>query len=74
MCFNLEEAFSSLDDKPLKVEDQFKYFGSNISFTESDVNIRIDKVCNAIDIRKSDHADKIKRGIFPRRNCVSTPA
>ena len=36
-------AISTLGSKPLKLIDQFTYFGSNISSTESDVNICIGK-------------------------------
>ena len=34
-----EEAISTLSGRPRKLEDKFTYFGSNISSTESDVNI-----------------------------------
>ena len=36
-------AIFTLNDKPLKLVDQFTYLSSNISSTESDVNIRIGK-------------------------------
>ena len=53
---------------PLKLEDLFTYHGSNISSTESDVNIRIGKALTVIDrlliIWKSDLPDKIKRDFF----------
>ena len=39
----------TLNDKPLKLEDQFIYFGSNISSTKSYVNVHIGKVWNTID-------------------------
>ena len=42
--FNQNDAISSLNKKPLKLVDQFIYFGSNISSTESDVNRHISKV------------------------------
>ena len=32
MCFNHYDAISSLNGKPLKLLDQFIYFGGNISF------------------------------------------
>ena len=52
----------------MKRVDQFIYLGSNISFTESDVNICIDKALTAVDklstIWKSDLSDKIKRKFF----------
>ena len=61
-CFKQEEAISTLSSKPLKLVDQFTYLGSNISSTESDVNI------HAIDwlliIWKSDISDKIKQNFF----------
>ena len=41
MCFNQEHAISLMDGKPLELVHQFTYIGSNISSTESDVNIRI---------------------------------
>ena len=49
ICFNQDDAISSLDIKPLKFVDKFKYLGSNISSTESDVNICIGKAWTAID-------------------------
>ena len=46
----------SLNSKSLKLVDQFIYFGSNISFTESDANAGISKEWTAIDTMwKSDH-------------------
>ena len=35
---------SQLNGKPLKLVDQFTYLGSNISSTESHVNICLDKI------------------------------
>ena len=49
MCMNQNGAIFSLNDKPLKLLDQFVQFSSNISSTESNVNIHIDKVWIAID-------------------------
>ena len=43
MCFNQDGAISSSNEKPLKSTDQFIYLGSNISSTESDVNIHVSK-------------------------------
>ena len=43
MCFKQEVAISSLSVKLLKLVDHFKYLSSNISFTESDVNICLAK-------------------------------
>ena len=55
-------------DKPLKLVDQFTYLGSNISSTESDVNLRIPKAWTAIDrlsiTWKSGPSDKIERESF----------
>ena len=42
-CFNQNGVLFSLNGKTLKLVDQFKYIGSNISSTESDINIRADK-------------------------------
>ena len=55
--------------KPLpKLVDQFTYISSNISYTESNVNIRLVKVWNAIDklsiIWKYKQSDKIKWEVF----------
>ena len=51
----------------IELVDQFIYFGSNISSTESHVNIRIGIAWTAIDLsttkRQSDLSDKIK-GVF----------
>ena len=41
MCFNHDDIISSLNSKPMKLTDQFLFLGSNISSTESDVNIRV---------------------------------
>ena len=53
---------------PFKWVDQFTYLGSNVSSTESDDNIGIDKVWNAIDrlttLWKSDFSNKTKTGIL----------
>ena len=49
MCSKLKVTFSTLSGGPLKFVDKFTYFGSNISSTESDVNIRLAKVWAAID-------------------------
>ena len=66
MCFNQDGAISSLTDKPLA--DQFTYLSSNISSTESNVKICIDKAWTAIDMLttlwKSDPSDKIKLEFF----------
>ena len=43
---NNYSTISSLNDKPLKLVDQFIYLGSNISSTENYVNKCIGKVCS----------------------------
>ena len=49
----------------MKLVDQFTYLGSNISSTESDVNMRISKTQTANDrLWKSDPSDEIKRVFF----------
>ena len=61
---NQDGAISSLNGKTLKLVGQFVYLGSNISSTETNVNIHISKAWTAIDkllnIRKFDLSDKIK--------------
>ena len=56
---------SSLNYKPLKLANQFTYLDSNISSTESNVNLCIGKVWTAMGwlsvIWKSDFSDKIKQ-------------
>ena len=47
--FFKQVAISTLSGKLLKLEDQFTYFGSNISSTESDVNILPEKAVMATD-------------------------
>ena len=68
MCFKWKGAMFTLSGKPLKLEDQFIYLSSNISSTESNVNIHLPKVWNAIDrllvIWKSDLSNKIKQNFF----------
>ena len=67
MCFK-QGAISTLHGNPLKLIDQFTYLGSNISSTERDVNICIEKLWTVIDrlsiIGKYDLSDKIKRDFF----------
>ena len=43
ICFNQDGAISSLNGKPPKLVDHFIDLGSNISFTENEVNISIGK-------------------------------
>ena len=63
MCFKQKGASSTL-----KLVEQFKYLGSNISSTGSDVNIRLVKAWNSVDwlsiIRKSHIFDITKRDSF----------
>ena len=42
MCFKRESVSSLLNDKHPKLIDEFKYFGSNISSIESDVNLQLE--------------------------------
>ena len=49
MCFKLDGSTSTLNDKPLKYVNKFTNIGSNISFTESNVNTRIGKIWIVID-------------------------
>ena len=44
MYFKQEGALSTLSGKPLKLVDQLTYLGSNISSTESNINICIEEV------------------------------
>ena len=63
-----EGAISALSDTLLKLVDQFTWLNSDISSTESDVNICLPKAWNAIDsqsiIWKSNLSDRIKRDFF----------
>ena len=58
MCFKQDGIMFSLNSKPQKLLDQFLYLSNNISSTESNVNICIDKAWTAFDklmtIFKSD--------------------
>ena len=67
-CFKQEEGISTLSVRPLKLVDKFKYLGSNISSTESDVNIRLATAWTAIKrlsvMWKPDLYDEIKRDFF----------
>ena len=68
MCFKREGAISTLSGKPLKLVDKSTHPGSNISSTESDVNIRQAKTWTNIDwlsiMWKSVLSDKIKQDFF----------
>ena len=61
--FKQERAISTLRGRPLKI-DKFTYLSSDISTTESDVNISLLKAWTAIKIlaiiSKSDLSDRIK--------------
>ena len=43
MSFNHGDVLSSLNDRPVKLANQFIYLGNNISFTDSDFNICLGK-------------------------------
>ena len=65
MHFQQEKAISTLSGGPLKLVDNFMYFSSSISSTESDVNILLAKAYGPVLIMlKSDQFDKIKRDFF----------
>ena len=68
MCFYREGAIPTLNSSPLKLVDKFTYFGSSVSSTERDVNIRLVKAWTAnnmlLVIVKSDLSDKIKHNFF----------
>ena len=74
MCFK-QGANSTLNGRPLKLVDLFTYLSSNISLTESVVNIHLLKVWTAIDrltiTWKSDLSDKKSR-FLPGCGCVYT--
>ena len=74
-CFKEKGAISTLSGKPIKSVNQFTNLCSNISSTESDVQIHLVKVWTAIDwlsiIWKSDLSDKIKQ-LLPSYSCVLT--
>ena len=68
MYFNQNSAIFSLNGKPLKLVNQFKYLGSNISLTENNVNIHFSKGWTNIDMIwttwKSEFSHEIKRQLF----------
>ena len=49
LCFKQGEVISILSGKDLQLVDKFTYFDSNISSTESDINIHIVKTWTAFD-------------------------
>ena len=65
MSFKQDGVISTLNRKPLNLVDQFSFLNSNISSTESNVNICIEKTWTTIDwlsiIWKSDFSVKIKQ-------------
>ena len=68
MCFKQKEIIFTQSGNSLKLGDQFTYLSSNISSTQSDVNICLANACNAIDrlsiIWKSNLSDEIKWDIL----------
>ena len=75
MRFKQEGAISILSGKPLKLVDQFTYLNSNISSTETDVNICQTKAWTAIDrlsIIWNLNSNRIKQVLFSSCGCVST--
>ena len=67
-CLKQDRTISILSGKPQKFVDQFTYLGSNISSTESDVNMFLANKWTAFyrlsSKWKSDLPDKIKRDFF----------
>ena len=63
LCFKKQWAISTLSGKTLKWENQFKYHGSIISSTDSDVSKPMGKKWTAINclsiLWESDFSDKI---------------
>ena len=68
MCFNQTGNISTLNGSSLKLVDNFKYLGSSVSSTETDINTRLTKAWTAFNklsvIWKSDLTDKMKRSFF----------
>ena len=66
--FNQDGTISALNDKPLKLVDQFLYLSSNIASTESNANICIGKwwtvFARLTTIWKSDLSDELKLEFF----------
>ena len=66
MCLKQKGAISTLSGKPLKSVDHVTYFGTNITFSQNDVNIHL--VRNVTDrlstTWKSDLLDEIKWDFF----------
>ena len=55
MCFNQDGATFTSNGKPLKLVDQFTYFDSNISSTETDVYKGIEKIWTVIICRLDEN-------------------
>ena len=76
MCFKQDGIIFILSGKPLKLVNYFKYLGSNISSTKSNINIHIGKAWNAIDklsiMWKSDLSNKIKQNFSKLCLCSTT--
>ena len=68
MYFKQKRTIFTLSDKPVKLENQFSYLGSNILSTESDVNIHQAMAWNTLYrlliIWKSILFDRVYRGFF----------
>ena len=66
--FKRDQVISIPSSKLLMIVDEFAYIRSNISSTESNINIRLTKLWNAIEklliIQKSDLSNKIKQDFF----------
>ena len=68
MFFNQRGDIPTLKGGPFKLLDKFTYFGSSVSSTENNINMRLAKAWKAIDrlsvIWESDLTDKMKRSFF----------
>ena len=68
MCLNQRGNNSTLNGSSLKQVDNFTYKESNVSSTETDINMRLAKAWTALDrlliIWKSDLTDKMKHSFF----------
>ena len=68
MCFNQDDAISLLNDKLLKLVDQFINLDSIILSIESDGNVNFGKLLTAINrlmtLQKSNLSNKIKWEFF----------
>ena len=71
MYFKQEGIISALSDHSLKLVDYFTFLGSNVLFTESDINICIGEVWTAINRKsiewESDLSNKMKQEFFQVR-------